>query len=169
MSLALQHTIDLSHCCVSLNGVGGLVAHAFAPMESLLLPPAGNGTYHFKILVPAVAAGAIIGKGGETIALLQKEAGARVKMSKSNDFYPGEDIWPLGLASGGLLTPQQKCHIFLLFLVSRIFCVSFTPLFWFDKTVEMQDASLYRFHFFVRSTWQNCIDKPRDLCGATHL
>lgn len=50
---------------------------------------AGNGTYHFKILVPAVAAGAIIGKGGETIALLQKEAGARVKMSKSNDFYPG--------------------------------------------------------------------------------
>ncbi|KAH9384611.1 hypothetical protein HPB48_026619 [Haemaphysalis longicornis] len=48
-----------------------------------------NGTFHFKILVPAVAAGAIIGKGGETIALLQKEAGARVKMSKSNDFYPG--------------------------------------------------------------------------------
>lgn len=55
----------------------------------------GMGTisgYHFKILVPAVAAGAIIGKGGETIAQLQKEAGARVKMSKSNDFYPGT-IW----------------------------------------------------------------------------
>jgi len=50
----------------------------------------GNGAcYHFKILVPAVAAGAIIGKGGETIAQLQKEAGARVKMSKANDFYPG--------------------------------------------------------------------------------
>ncbi|RWS31315.1 RNA-binding protein Nova-1-like protein [Leptotrombidium deliense] len=49
-----------------------------------------NGVcYHFKILVPAVAAGAIIGKGGETIAQLQKEAGARVKMSKANDFYPG--------------------------------------------------------------------------------
>lgn len=47
------------------------------------------GTYHFKILVPSVAAGAIIGKGGETIAQLQKECGARVKMSKSNDFYPG--------------------------------------------------------------------------------
>lgn len=39
--------------------------------------------------MPAVAAGAIIGKGGETIAQLQKEAGARVKMSKANDFYPG--------------------------------------------------------------------------------
>ncbi|XP_054709687.1 RNA-binding protein Pasilla-like isoform X2 [Uloborus diversus] len=48
-----------------------------------------NGTYHFKILVPSVAAGAIIGKGGETIAQLQKEAGARVKMSKATDFYPG--------------------------------------------------------------------------------
>lgn len=50
----------------------------------------GNDScYHFKILVPAVAAGAIIGKGGETIAQLQKDAGARVKMSKANDFYPG--------------------------------------------------------------------------------
>lgn len=40
-------------------------------------------------MVPSVAAGAIIGKGGETIASLQKDAGARVKMSKSHDFYPG--------------------------------------------------------------------------------
>lgn len=37
-----------------------------------------------------MASGAIIGKGGETIAALQKDAGARVKMSKSHDFYPGE-------------------------------------------------------------------------------
>ncbi|XP_025829185.1 RNA-binding protein Nova-1 isoform X3 [Agrilus planipennis] len=49
----------------------------------------GDGTYHFKLLVPSVAAGAIIGKGGETIAQLQKDTGARVKMSKSHDFYPG--------------------------------------------------------------------------------
>ncbi|CAG2104513.1 unnamed protein product [Medioppia subpectinata] len=53
-------------------------------------PGASNGqSYHFKILVPAVAAGAIIGKGGETIAQLQKDTNARVKMSKANDFYPG--------------------------------------------------------------------------------
>ncbi|VEN63972.1 unnamed protein product [Callosobruchus maculatus] len=49
----------------------------------------GDGNHHFKVLVPSVAAGAIIGKGGETIAQLQKETGARVKMSKSHDFYPG--------------------------------------------------------------------------------
>ncbi|XP_076366091.1 RNA-binding protein Pasilla-like isoform X1 [Tachypleus tridentatus] len=48
-----------------------------------------NGTYHFKILVPSVAAGAIIGKGGETVAQLQKKTGTRIKMSKANDFYPG--------------------------------------------------------------------------------
>lgn len=50
----------------------------------------GDGTFHFKVLVPSVAAGAIIGKGGETIAQLQKDTGARVKMSKSHDFYPGK-------------------------------------------------------------------------------
>lgn len=48
-----------------------------------------SATYHFKTLIPSVAAGAIIGKGGETIASLQKETSARVKMSKSHDFYPG--------------------------------------------------------------------------------
>ncbi|XP_017769218.1 PREDICTED: RNA-binding protein Nova-1 isoform X2 [Nicrophorus vespilloides] len=53
------------------------------------LPIGGDGTYHFKVLVPSIAAGAIIGKGGETIAQLQKDTGARVKMSKSLDFYPG--------------------------------------------------------------------------------
>ncbi|KAK9702038.1 KH domain [Popillia japonica] len=50
---------------------------------------AGDGSYHFKVLVPSGAAGAIIGKGGETIAQLQKDTGARLKMSKSHDFYPG--------------------------------------------------------------------------------
>lgn len=51
----------------------------------------GDGVvYHLKVLVPCVAAGAIIGKGGETIAQLQKDTGARMKMSKANDFYPCE-------------------------------------------------------------------------------
>lgn len=49
----------------------------------------GDGMYHLKVLVPGVAAGAIIGKGGETIAQLQKDSEARVKMSKARDFYPG--------------------------------------------------------------------------------
>uniref|UniRef100_A0A0K8T1F7 K Homology domain-containing protein n=1 Tax=Lygus hesperus TaxID=30085 RepID=A0A0K8T1F7_LYGHE len=60
-----------------------------------------DGVYHFKILVPSGAAGAIIGKGGETIAQLQKETNARVKMSKANDFYPGTSE-RVCLISGGI-------------------------------------------------------------------
>ncbi len=45
---------------------------------------------YLKILVPSVAAGAIIGKGGETITQIQRDTGAVIKMSKANDFYPGK-------------------------------------------------------------------------------
>nr|XP_014086765.1 RNA-binding protein Nova-2 isoform X1 [Bactrocera oleae]XP_014086766.1 RNA-binding protein Nova-2 isoform X1 [Bactrocera oleae]XP_036225864.1 RNA-binding protein Nova-2 isoform X1 [Bactrocera oleae]XP_036225873.1 RNA-binding protein Nova-2 isoform X1 [Bactrocera oleae]XP_036225877.1 RNA-binding protein Nova-2 isoform X1 [Bactrocera oleae]XP_036225882.1 RNA-binding protein Nova-2 isoform X1 [Bactrocera oleae]XP_036225885.1 RNA-binding protein Nova-2 isoform X1 [Bactrocera oleae]XP_03622588 len=61
----------------------------FKPPSSASCWCYGDSSYHMKILVPAVASGAIIGKGGETIASLQKDSGARVKMSKSHDFYPG--------------------------------------------------------------------------------
>uniref|UniRef100_A0A8D8ZGV5 RNA-binding protein Nova-1 n=1 Tax=Cacopsylla melanoneura TaxID=428564 RepID=A0A8D8ZGV5_9HEMI len=49
----------------------------------------GDGVCQIKILVPSYAAGAIIGKGGETIAQIQKDTGSKIKMSKANDFYPG--------------------------------------------------------------------------------
>lgn len=48
-----------------------------------------NDTIHMKILVPSGAVGAIIGKGGESIAEVQWVTGARIKLSKPNDFYPG--------------------------------------------------------------------------------
>ena len=54
-----------------------------------MFPFAGDNV-HFKILIPSFAAGAIIGKGGETIAQIQKDTGARIKMSKASDFYPGK-------------------------------------------------------------------------------
>lgn len=65
----------------------------------------GDGTYHLKVLVPGVAAGAIIGKGGDTIAQLQKDTGARVKMSKSHDFYPGTHLAFVHARSRGYLHP----------------------------------------------------------------
>ena len=52
-------------------------------------PGLDPGTCHLKILIPSAAAGAIIGKGGETIAEVQQKIGAKVKLSKANDFYPG--------------------------------------------------------------------------------
>jgi RNA-binding protein Nova len=48
-----------------------------------------DGVTFFKILVPSMAAGAIIGKGGETIAMLQQETQTRIKMSKATDYFPG--------------------------------------------------------------------------------
>lgn len=68
----------------SLSSVSSLSSTSPSPS-----PSANSHTYHFKILVPAAAAGRIIGKGGTTIAQLQKDAGARVKMSKASEFYPG--------------------------------------------------------------------------------
>ncbi len=47
---------------------------------------------YLKILIPSVAAGAVIGKGGETISQFQKETGTSVKMSKGGDYYPGMSI-----------------------------------------------------------------------------
>ena len=53
---------------------------------------AGLDNIHLKVLIPSIAAGAIIGKGGETITQIQKETGAVIKMSKANDFYPGKSL-----------------------------------------------------------------------------
>lgn len=81
------------------------------PNDASFPSAGGTGpTYHLKVLVPAVAAGAIIGKGGETIAQLQKDAGARVKMSKASDFYPG--LYPVPaipfLTAAG---PQERRNV----------------------------------------------------------
>lgn len=52
-----------------------------------------------KVLVPSIAAGAIIGKNGEAIGQMQRETGAKIKLSKLNDFYPGSFVFILIFAS----------------------------------------------------------------------
>ncbi|VEL25016.1 unnamed protein product [Protopolystoma xenopodis] len=64
------------------------VSHGSKSSDSVSQKSA-KGNVHFKILVPSIAAGAIIGKGGEAITHIQNKTGAKVKMSKANDFYPG--------------------------------------------------------------------------------
>nr|ABC86135.1 nova [Paracentrotus lividus] len=51
--------------------------------------PVDDNKYILKMLIPSTAAGSIIGKGGQTIAQLQRDTGTNVKLSKANDFYPG--------------------------------------------------------------------------------
>jgi len=43
---------------------------------------------YLKLLIPSAAAGGIIGRGGEKIAQIQKDAQVKMKMSKANDYYP---------------------------------------------------------------------------------
>lgn len=62
-----------------------------------------------KVLIPSYAAGSIIGKGGQTIVQLQKETGATIKLSKSKDFYPGNE---LRLCLNGLYPSNTPRYIY---------------------------------------------------------
>ncbi len=62
---------------------------------------------HLKVLIPSIAAGAVIGKDGEAIERIQKESGAKVKMSKRNDFYPGAFILSFVFFSMSLLVVKR--------------------------------------------------------------
>lgn len=44
---------------------------------------------HLKVLIPSIAAGAVIGKAGEAIGKIQKDTNTKVKISKQDEFYPG--------------------------------------------------------------------------------
>jgi hypothetical protein len=46
------------------------------------------GDVYVKFLIPAMSAGSVIGRGGERIAQIQKDANVKIKMSKANDYYP---------------------------------------------------------------------------------
>ena len=70
---------------------------------------------NLKILVPAIASGAIIGKGGETIADVQKQTGTRIKISKANDFYPGTTE-RVGLIQG----PAESVLVVMDFIAEKI-------------------------------------------------
>ncbi len=43
---------------------------------------------YFKLMLPASVAGGVIGRGGEKIAQIQRDAHVKMKMSKATDFYP---------------------------------------------------------------------------------
>ncbi|XP_041468325.1 RNA-binding protein Nova-1-like [Lytechinus variegatus] len=94
------HTI-VGHPIIDINGLNGDTCDSRKrPLESeseggmatkrtnLGPGPVDDNKYMLKMLIPSTAAGSIIGKGGQTIAQLQKDTGTNVKLSKANDFYP---------------------------------------------------------------------------------
>ncbi|KAL5709731.1 Protein btr1 [Ranunculus cassubicifolius] len=44
---------------------------------------------HIRFLVSNAAAGSVIGKGGSTITEFQSQSGARIQLSRNNEFFPG--------------------------------------------------------------------------------
>ncbi|CAI2738504.1 unnamed protein product [Dicrocoelium dendriticum] len=66
------------------------------PPDQVLCPDSSpkrancDETVHLKVLIPSIAAGAVIGKAGEAIGKIQKETNTKVKMSKQDEFYPGK-------------------------------------------------------------------------------
>ncbi|GAB1605062.1 RNA-binding protein Nova-1-like [Argonauta hians] len=86
--------------------------------ESSSLPFNGSNnpdTINVKILIPSVIVGAIIGKGGESIGLLQKESGARIRMTKLNDYYPGTSE-RVCLITGGL----EAVRVVIYFIIDKV-------------------------------------------------
>lgn len=44
---------------------------------------------HLRLLLSNAEAGAIIGKGGATINQIKSQSGARVQLSRNNEYFPG--------------------------------------------------------------------------------
>lgn len=44
---------------------------------------------YIRFLVSNAAAGSVIGKGGSTITDFQSQSGARIQLSRNNEFFPG--------------------------------------------------------------------------------
>lgn len=77
--------------------------------------PVDDNKYILKMLIPSTAAGSIIGKGGQTIAQLQRDTGTNVKLSKANDFYPGTQE-RVALLTG----PVESLNSVAMFILEKI-------------------------------------------------
>ncbi|KAF5200504.1 Rna-binding protein nova-1 [Thalictrum thalictroides] len=70
------------------------------PIESLNLEDNEKPSY-IRFLVSNGAAGSVIGKGGSTITELQSQSGARIQLSRNNEFFPGTSD-RIVMVSGGI-------------------------------------------------------------------
>ena len=62
--------------------------------------------------MPSYAAGGVIGKGGEKIGFIQKDANVKMKMSKANDYYPNTQERVCLIT--GSLSALLKAHDFVM-------------------------------------------------------
>lgn len=55
----------------------------------LLLADSSEKPTYIRFLVSNAAAGSVIGKGGSTITDFQSQSGARIQLSRNQEFFPG--------------------------------------------------------------------------------
>ncbi|MCD7447243.1 Protein btr1 [Datura stramonium] len=70
----------------------GLQEHSSSPRKSQSPPPSSDheeNKISVKFLLSNAEAGSIIGKGGSTISDFQSRSGARIQLSRNNEFFPG--------------------------------------------------------------------------------
>lgn len=97
--------------------------HVFCISLISFLDPHSREDVHLKLMVPSCAAGAVIGKGGETIGKLQRDTGAKMKMSKNQDTFPG-------MVGSIDLKTRDMIRVFLDQSVNIPSLCSRTPLLW---------------------------------------
>lgn len=84
---SVNHAKDLiSKLCNEQNAGGGVET-----ISCVLIPPAGTNGYppYLEIMVPGSKVGLVIGKGGETIKMLQEKTGAKMVIIQDG---PGQEL-----------------------------------------------------------------------------
>lgn len=84
---SVNHAKDLiNKLCNEQNAGGGVET-----ISCVLIPPAGTNGYppYLEIMVPGSKVGLVIGKGGETIKMLQEKTGAKMVIIQDG---PGQEL-----------------------------------------------------------------------------
>lgn len=100
----------LSKICSQHNAGAGLET-----ISVVVIPPAGTSGYppYQEIMVPGAKVGLVIGKGGETIKMLQEKTGAKMVIIQDG---PGQELVVYIVQALAMANTQALIVLFLLFV-----------------------------------------------------
>lgn len=109
---SIAHAKDsLNSLCAQHNASGGVET-----ISAIVVPPTGNAGYppYQEIMVPGAKVGLVIGKGGETIKMLQEKTGAKMVIIQDG---PGQELEkPLRISGDPQKVEHAKQLVFDLIL-----------------------------------------------------
>lgn len=89
------------------------------PQKSSISEDGSEKHTYIRFLVSNAAAGSVIGKGGSTITDFQSQSGARIQLSRNNEFFPGTSDRII-MISGGFNEILKATELVLSKLLSEI-------------------------------------------------